>query len=485
MTKQTEELNVRKISKDNEILQVEQRKEDLSAEKKINADEIEEINVEKENAYERERSLQEKLASYNQQHNELKQKIEEQSRLVEEKEKLTKAFQDEMTSLKVDLAQKQEKRDGLNESLKKLSADQREMQEQMKNIANEYQLCQKKIQDTEKETEHLREKAAELQSQKAVLDESIRNLKSEKEKQEESVADLKAKREEHHTEYTQAEQLLQDTKLKENEYHIRMTNLEERVREEYKLEISEVDASTEEIQLELSKPDESGNTEAGFWDAVSQEIEMLQGKVERLGNVNLEAISEQDELEQREIFLLNQKEDLENSHTTLQNLIKKINHTSRESLEKVFYEIRRNFQAMFRKLFGGGKADIILEENVDILEAGIEIIVQPPNKELRSITLLSGGEKVMVTIALLFAVFQTKPSPFCILDEVDAALDESNINRFQLVIKEFTKDAQFLVITHNKVTMSIADVLYGITMQEPGVSKKVAVKFEEIEKKVA
>jgi len=122
---------------------------------------------------------------------------------------------------------------------------------------------------------------------------------------------------------------------------------------------------------------------------------------------------------------------------------------------------------------------------VDILEAGIEIVAQPPNKELRSIMLLSGGEKVMIVVALLFAVFQAKPSPICILDEVDAALDESNINRFIHVLKEFTTGTQFLVITHNKVTMGIGDVLYGITMQEPGVSKRVAVKFEDIERKVA
>ena len=201
--------------------------------------------------------------------------------------------------------------------------------------------------------------------------------------------------------------------------------------------------------------------------------------------MNLEAIKEHDELEIRETFLVNQRDDLEKSKDALQNLIQKINHTSRELFEKTFNDIRQNFQAMFRKLFGGGKADIILEENVDMLEAGIEIVAQPPNKELRSITLLSGGEKVMIVVALLFAVFQSKPSPFCILDEVDAALDESNINRFTHILKEFTSDTQFLVITHNKVTMSVANVLYGITMQEPGVSKRVAVKFEDIERKVA
>lgn len=236
--------------------------------------------------------------------------------------------------------------------------------------------------------------------------------------------------------------------------------------------------------LQAEKSDEPQPT-IDFWEAVSKEIEELQGKIERLGNVNLDAIKEQGELESRESFLINQKEDLGKAQDALQNLIKRINSTSRELFEKAFNDIRQNFQIMFRKLFGGGKADLIMEENVDILETGIEIVAQPPNKDLRSITLLSGGEKVMTTVALLFAAFQAKPSPFCILDEVDAALDESNINRFIHVVKEFIHNTQFLIITHNKVTMSIANVLYGITMQEPGVSKRVVVKFEEIERKVA
>ena len=281
-----------------------------------------------------------------------------------------------------------------------------------------------------------------------------------------------------------------ELKLKENEYQIRILNLEERVKEEYQLDLSNLDATTGEINLELMTATQAETTDTAtppidFWESVSKEIEEFQGKVERLGNVNLEAIKEQDELEIRETFLVNQRDDLEKSKDALQNLIQKINHTSRELFEKVFNDIRQNFQAMFRKLFGGGKADVILEENVDMLEAGIEIVAQPPDKELRSITLLSGGEKVMTTVALLFAVFQAKPSPFCILDEVDAALDESNINRFIHILKEFTSDTQFLVITHSKVTMGVANVLYGITMQEPGVSKRVAVKFEDIERKVA
>ncbi|MEE9200125.1 MAG: AAA family ATPase, partial [Candidatus Brocadiales bacterium] len=213
--------------------------------------------------------------------------------------------------------------------------------------------------------------------------------------------------------------------------------------------------------------------------------EGLRSKIERIGNLNLEALEEQEQLEIRERFLLNQQEDLTRAKNSLSEIIRKINHTCRERFEKSFEEIRENFNIMFRKLFGGGKAHIYLEEGVDVLDAGIEIIAQPPGKDLRSLSLLSGGEKSLTAVALLFAIFRTKPSPFCILDEVDAALDESNITRFARVVQEFTANSQFIIITHNKRTMAIADMLYGVTMQESGVSKKVAIKLEEAEKQTA
>jgi chromosome segregation protein len=243
------------------------------------------------------------------------------------------------------------------------------------------------------------------------------------------------------------------------------------------------------------------------WNAVSDEIKLLRDKIQRLGNVNLDAISEQDELEQREQFLAGQLNDLTSSKRQLEELINEINAQSSERFEQTFNAVREHFQGMFRKLFGGGKADIYLETEllekggavstdlvaagadaptpktikVDVLDAGIEIIARPPGKQPVSISQLSGGEKTMTCVALLMSIFKSKPSPFCILDEVDAALDEANNQRFNLIVQEFLEMSQFIVITHSKRTMQIADVLYGVTMQEQGVSKRVAVKFDQVD----
>jgi chromosome segregation protein len=146
---------------------------------------------------------------------------------------------------------------------------------------------------------------------------------------------------------------------------------------------------------------------------------------------------------------------------------------------EMFVVVRTHFQELFRKLFGGGMADIVLEDENDVLESGIDIIARPPGKELRSISLMSGGEKTLTAVAMLLAVFRSKPSPFCLLDEVDAALDEANIGRFTSVLREFSQVSQFIVVTHSKKTMAAADTLYGITMQESGISKQVTIRFED------
>lgn len=223
------------------------------------------------------------------------------------------------------------------------------------------------------------------------------------------------------------------------------------------------------------------------WKTIEEEIKDLRGKIGRLGNVNMDAIAELEELEGRHDNLAQQVQDIEDAKEDLIKLIDEINDKSRSRFEQIFNEIRENFagqSGMFRKIFGGGKADIFMvpdeNGNIDVLESGIDIVARPPGKELQSISLLSGGEKTMTAVALLMSIFQAKPSPFCVLDEVDAALDDANVERFTHVVKSFLDHSHFIIITHHKRTMAAADVLYGITMQERGVSKRVSVRFDQV-----
>jgi chromosome segregation protein len=207
------------------------------------------------------------------------------------------------------------------------------------------------------------------------------------------------------------------------------------------------------------------------------EIDDLRGRLERMGEVNLAAIGEYEELTVRFQFMNQQKEDLEKSIADLQRTIVKLNRICRLRFKESFEEIDEKFQAIFPRLFRGGKAKLVLTDENDYLETGVDIIVQPPGKKLQFITLLSGGEKALTAVSLLFAIFLTKPSPFCFLDEVDAPLDDANIDRFNDMIKEMSQTSQFVLVTHNKKTMQGAEVLYGITMAEPGVSKVVSVRM--------
>jgi len=222
------------------------------------------------------------------------------------------------------------------------------------------------------------------------------------------------------------------------------------------------------------------------WTALKTEMARLKATVDRIGSVNVNAIREQDELSARLQFLTDQKEDLETARRHEREIIRELNKKSREKFQETFEQVRQNFQVLFRKLFGGGSADLLLlsEEGEDVLEAGVDVMARPPGKETNSIMLLSGGEKTLTTIALLLAMFQAKPSPFCLLDEVDAPLDDNNVERFLMLLDEFRGKTQFIVVTHNKLTMSVAQVLYGLTMAD-GVSKKISVKFEEVDRELA
>ena len=247
------------------------------------------------------------------------------------------------------------------------------------------------------------------------------------------------------------------------EKRLELQHLTANLREKYDVELESLDST--ELARDASRME------------LSAEIDELRGRLERMGEVNLAAIGEYEELSQRFGFMSQQKADLEKSIADLQQTIVKLNRICRLRFRESFEAINEKFELIFPRLFRGGKAKLVLTDDNDLLDTGVDIIVQPPGKKLQSITLLSGGEKALTAVSLLFAIFLTKPSPFCFLDEVDAPLDDANIDRFIEIIKEMSAQTQFVLVTHNKKSMHAAEVLYGITMGEPGVSKLVSVKM--------
>jgi chromosome segregation protein len=262
-----------------------------------------------------------------------------------------------------------------------------------------------------------------------------------------------------------------------SELQHRSDSLRERLQEDYQLDLAELHEKARQEGPAQAAVAETAPAEGA--EPPEVEIDDLRKKLTRLGNVNLEALTELAELEARAGALQVQHDDLTAAERHLQEIIGRIDQDSRRLFTEAFNNIRGHFQELFRKLFGGGMADIVLEDETDILETGIEIIARPPGKELRSISLMSGGEKTLTAVALLLGIFRSKPSPFCILDEVDAALDEANIGRFTAVLREFLDQSHFIIITHSKRTMACADVLYGVTMQESGISRRFSVRFED------
>jgi len=256
-----------------------------------------------------------------------------------------------------------------------------------------------------------------------------------------------------------------DAALKLTGLREKVRYLEEGIRERYRIDLGM-------IGEDIIRPDLDAETE-------EREVAALKEKLEQMGSVNADAIKEYEDLSVRHEFMNKQHTDLTVSIETLKQAIARINRVSRQRFKKAFEDVDVKFQELFPKLFQGGRARLMLTDEENLLESGVEIVAQPPGKRLQSISLLSGGEKALTAVAFIFSIFLTKPSPFCLLDEVDAPLDDANVDRFNNLIRSMTPHSQFVLITHNKRTMELADILYGVTMEEAGVSKMVSVRLNQ------
>jgi chromosome segregation protein len=331
-----------------------------------------------------------------------------------------------------------------------------------------------KIEALSHQREQVNNRVAQMLAQKQSLEEHIQTEDVALREQRRRLSDLQQQRGAIEVELAQKNMAAQ--------------NLRDRIREKYQLNLEDIRSECITItvadegpaQIHTLSPEEMAASGAATdWEAVGAQVSQLQARLDEMGPVNLVAIDEYEETEQRYQFLTKQNDDLVQAKAQLVDVINRINAQTKQMFLETFEKVRDNFRLMFVEIFGGGKADLILTEEGDVLECGIEIVARPPGKQLQSITLLSGGEQTMTAVALLFSIYQVKPSPFCVLDELDAPLDESNINRFIRVLQRFLVHSQFVIITHNKRTIGMADVLYGVTMQEHGVSKIVSVKFHK------
>jgi chromosome segregation protein len=325
------------------------------------------------------------------------------------------------------------------------------------------------------------EKQAALRSEAEELKVEMEVLYRKRVEQEGSLVGLRERFEESRQEIERREGELKQLRSKAQELREDLTSRQMQSRE-LQLEIEHMQqAFLDRHRIDLTDPEVVDSFDAEFDEiAAVERRDYLQKRIDDIGEVNLMAIDEFQELEERYTFLSEQQEDLQTSLEGLQSAISKINRTTRKRFRETFDLVNERFRELFPQLFNGGQAELVLTDENDLLETGIEVVAQPPGKKLQNVTLLSGGEKALTAVAMIFSIFQIKPSPFCLLDEVDAPLDDANIGRFNEIVATMAKTSQFIIITHNKRTMEIADNLYGITMEEPGMSKLVSVCMKEV-----
>ncbi|MBN1499548.1 MAG: AAA family ATPase [Spirochaetes bacterium] len=371
---------------------------------------------------------------------------------------------DMITRIEKDLSRNDNEKNWIEKNIQSLDRQIEDFEKQINNLNSEIDRSVQISDSLKKEIEDWQNKLVEFNDRSAGLTEKIQanNIKKE-----EIDKKIKNRKESGHKDSENLEKI--NVRLAEQEKNLvelnfRITNIEEYLWTEYEKRIADINKIKAD-QMEFND--------------LNQQFQQLKKSIQDLGPINNLAIEEFNDLKKRYEYYSTQKSDIEKAREDILSVIEDINKTSVDMFLETFTQIQKNFSEIFKQLFEGGNAEIVLVDTENILESGIEITVRPPGKKPKSINLLSGGERSMTALALLFSTYMVKPSPFCFLDEIDAALDEENVGRFLRMLKQFALKTQFIMITHNKKTMSIASSIYGITMEEPGVSKVASVRLEK------
>ena len=445
-----------------ELSKVEEEEQLVIIEEEDTEKALEELNL-------KEASLKQEFENINLETSDNTKVIEASQRFIEEKSKILQENEVLIAEYKTELQGVSVRVQSLKGSIKIVEDALLQEDQTLKNLEDERLVLNKRTQELEESSKQL---LIDIEDSKAKMDELNMSLTQMNTKEYFLVEKIKALEESCLKIQKDSEHLkgvIHKDELDLQQIKFKRESLIERVNSTYKTDVG---------LLAENKAAENQPVEINV-DVLSGEITALKDKLSSYGNVSLVAIDEYDELKKRYDFMMQQEQDLVQSKEALREAITKINRTTRKMFLETFAKIQEEFKNYFKLLFGGGSAELFLLDQENVLESGIEIICRPPGKKLQNVLLLSGGEKSLSATALLFSLFKVKPSPFCILDEIDAALDESNVGRFSAIVKEFSNTSQFIVITHNKKTIANANVMYGITMQNSGVSKIVSVKFHE------
>ncbi|AMW98393.1 chromosome segregation protein SMC [Rummeliibacillus stabekisii] len=426
---------------------------------------------EQQDATGRKTTLEQQLESFAKRQKELTEELTEINRTVEELNALQQQSETKRDALKEEYALKRSQLAVLNEQVTQLktavaeAASQVEQaKEEVKYTSNEMDWLLNGGDLNGQSEEEIQETIERLRKQRETLVQTVERTKTERMQMQQQVEQIDLDLKELQRVHQGMLDGIRNYEVKLSRLDVEYENLAQQMETDYDITFEDA----------LLQHDHDTDIEAA-----RRKVKLLKQSIAELGTVNLSAIEEYATVSERHTFLTNQRNDLLEAKETLHEAIREMDEEMTSRFKETFFETRAHFQSVFRELFGGGHADLELIDPDNLLETGIEIVAQPPGKKLQRLSLLSGGERALTAIALLFAILKTRPVPFCILDEVEAALDESNVNRYSQYLKRYSQETQFIVITHRKGTMEGADVLYGITMQESGVSKLVSVKLEQ------
>lgn len=462
LEKMLQETDIAYATEKQRVISIEENVERLSNRLTKSREEVSEIEKQITDVEEQKNKTEQEITELNNQNSILQDEINQFAEANKEEQKYIDDLNFDITNLKISVSSFDESESSIIEMEERIKQDIENNEKSLKVKQQQIEQTKSDNINLEQEIENLNYKIKDIEEKVKNSGKTIDDLKSQRQEKSEK---LTKKEEEQVSQFKTIEDLKSQNikiEVKKNKIQEDCNNIINKMWEEYEL--------TPNAVTDYKEPENIANTQ--------RRVNNLRADINNLGSVNIDAIKEYENLKSRYDFMCEQRLDLENTMSKLQNVIQDMTKTMKEQFKEQFEIINKNFGEVFRELFGGGKAEVILTDENNILECGIDIEVQPPGKKLQNMMLLSGGERAFTAIALLFAILKINPAPFCVLDEIEAALDDVNVYRYADYLKKFSKDTQFLIITHRKGTMEVADTVYGVTMEEKGISKLLSMKLK-------